>query len=122
MSVFRDTAAGFFIRYLSGNRLLKFPEDLPDFKLPSPIDDTPGRDSSTLSEKEVLRDESTETPLDVVPSSSRLGDVEQSTSRVIHPIKSKDGVILVDWYSTDDEANPHNWSSGKKTVVCGEIW
>jgi DHA1 family multidrug resistance protein-like MFS transporter len=120
MSVFRDTAAGFFIRYLSGNRFLKFPEDLPDFKLPSPIDDATGSDSSTLSEKEKLQDESAETPLDVIPS--RLGDIEQSISRVIHPIKSKDGLILVDWYSTDDQANPHNWSSSRKAVVCGEVW
>jgi DHA1 family multidrug resistance protein-like MFS transporter len=122
MSLFRDTAAGFFIRYLSGNRLLKFPEDLPDFILPSPIDDTTGSDSSTFSEKERLQDDSVvNEPLpDVIPSGPN--DIEQPTSRVIHPVKSKDGVILVDWYSTDDPANPHNWSSGTKSVVCAEVW
>lgn len=35
----------------------------------------------------------------------------------IVPQKTGDGNILVDWYTTDDPANPQNWSSRKKAFV-----
>jgi DHA1 family multidrug resistance protein-like MFS transporter len=31
------------------------------------------------------------------------------------PTKTVDGVILADWYTTDDAANPQNWSQRKKS-------
>lgn len=36
---------------------------------------------------------------------------------VLAPTKTADGTILVDWYTTDDPANPQNWGMGKKWVV-----
>jgi DHA1 family multidrug resistance protein-like MFS transporter len=38
------------------------------------------------------------------------------------PTKTADGFILVDWYSTDDAANPQNWSMAKKWIVLGFIF
>ncbi|KAG8630757.1 hypothetical protein KVT40_002376 [Elsinoe batatas] len=58
-----------------------------------------------------------------VPYSDERFDVERQLSlerpqsNVIVPQKTADGAILVDWYSTDDQANPQNWSSGKKVWV-----
>ncbi|KAF2222313.1 putative caffeine resistance protein 5 [Elsinoe ampelina] len=58
-----------------------------------------------------------------VPYSSERFDVERQLSlerpqsNIIVPQKTADGAILVDWYSTDDQANPQNWSSGKKVWV-----
>jgi len=43
--------------------------------------------------------------------------VERTKSRPIAPTKTADGTILVDWYSTDDPANPQNWSQKKKFLV-----
>ncbi|KAJ5605316.1 cycloheximide resistance protein [Penicillium lagena] len=44
----------------------------------------------------------------------------------IAPQKTSDGIILVDWYTTDDPANPQNWSSLKKYfvvfVICIYTW
>ncbi|KAF2786605.1 MFS general substrate transporter [Melanomma pulvis-pyrius CBS 109.77] len=129
-SLFRDTAAGFFIRYLSRNRFLKYPEELPDFKPPYPVDNPAGSDSSTLSETENpigrdAKDKSLDRDAQGIPLaeivSSKLNDIEQTTTRVIHPVQSKNGTILVDWYSTDDPANPYNWSTGRKALVCGQI-
>ncbi|KAF2741330.1 MFS general substrate transporter [Polyplosphaeria fusca] len=40
--------------------------------------------------------------------------VERTQSRPIAPTKTADGEILVDWYTTDDPANPQNWSQAKK--------
>lgn len=38
------------------------------------------------------------------------------------PIKTADGLILVDWYASDDPENPQNWSQAKKAwtafLVC----
>ncbi|GAB7352743.1 hypothetical protein MBLNU459_g3095t1 [Dothideomycetes sp. NU459] len=43
--------------------------------------------------------------------------VEGPHQEPVAPKKLDDGTILVDWYSTDDPANPQNWSSAKKGVV-----
>lgn len=48
--------------------------------------------------------------------------LEKTKSKPISLHKSADGVILVDWYATDDPANPQNWSSGKKLFVLIQIW
>jgi DHA1 family multidrug resistance protein-like MFS transporter len=48
--------------------------------------------------------------------------VERTLSRPIEPQRTKDGMILVDWYSTDDAANPQNWSLRKKTFAAVQIW
>ncbi|KAL6245845.1 hypothetical protein RBB50_006998 [Rhinocladiella similis] len=40
--------------------------------------------------------------------------VERRQSSIIVPQRTSDGVILVDWYTTDDPANPQNWNSWKK--------
>lgn len=40
----------------------------------------------------------------------------------IVPEKTADGIILVDWYTTDDPENPQNWSFGKKLFVACQIY
>ncbi len=36
--------------------------------------------------------------------------------------RNENGDIIVDWYTTDDPANPQNWSSKKKAFVALQIW
>jgi DHA1 family multidrug resistance protein-like MFS transporter len=48
--------------------------------------------------------------------------VERTKSRVILPQQTANGIILADWYSTDDPENPQNWSSGKKAFIVLQIW
>jgi DHA1 family multidrug resistance protein-like MFS transporter len=43
--------------------------------------------------------------------------IERKQSSIIAPQRTADGVILVDWYTTDDPANPQNWNSWKKVWV-----
>lgn len=43
--------------------------------------------------------------------------LSRGTSFAIKPSKTADGTILVDWYTSDDPANPQNWSSSKKSIV-----
>lgn len=47
--------------------------------------------------------------------------VERTKSRPIAPAKTADGIILADWYNTDDSANPQNWSQKKKFLVALQI-
>lgn len=43
-----------------------------------------------------------------------MASMERGPSVAIVPTRLDDGTILVDWYTTDDPANPQNWSFGKK--------
>ena len=47
--------------------------------------------------------------------------IEKTKSRPIVPTKTADGTILVDWYNTNDPANPQNWSQKKKAFVALQI-
>lgn len=46
---------------------------------------------------------------------------ERRSNSPIRPEKLADGTILVDWYTTDDPANPQNWTFWKKTLVSMQI-
>lgn len=48
-------------------------------------------------------------------------EVERTKSKPILPARTADGTILVDWYNTDDPANPQNWSQRKKAFVAFQI-
>lgn len=48
-------------------------------------------------------------------------EVERTKSRPILPARTADGTVLVDWYNTDDPANPQNWSQKKKAFVAFQI-
>lgn len=43
--------------------------------------------------------------------------VERTKTLPVVPTKTADGNILVDWYTTDDPANPQNWSNKKRFFV-----
>ncbi|KAJ4859898.1 major facilitator superfamily domain-containing protein [Trichoderma breve] len=111
---FRESALGQAIRFVSRNKLLQYPEERPDFVLPP--DPDPASDSSQTADEdgEDLSRERTQIEL------------KKTKSEPIVPQKTNDGVILVDWYTTDDPANPHNWSSFKRSyivfVICLYTW
>ena len=47
--------------------------------------------------------------------------MKKTATRPIVPTRTAEGVILVDWYTTDDPDNPQNWSSAKKGFVTAQI-
>ncbi|KAF3915648.1 hypothetical protein ABW21_db0209409 [Orbilia brochopaga] len=49
-------------------------------------------------------------------------DLERTASKPIAPTRTREGYILVDWYTTDDPENPKNWGAGKKTIVVLQIY
>ena len=47
--------------------------------------------------------------------------MKKTATRPIIPTKTADGVVLVDWWNTDDADNPQNWSPRKKALVMVQI-
>ncbi|KAK4506119.1 hypothetical protein PRZ48_004084 [Zasmidium cellare] len=95
-----DTALGTLIRAATGDSLLKYPEERADFQLPPNLrlDHHPEH----LDEK-------------VVDSPS--GAVSPSETSLDRQAVKDESKGLVDWYSDNDPANPHNWSKWKKWNV-----
>ena len=148
----REAPLGQLIRLITRNKVLQYPEEKPDFELPSTYRDviegknsSPGSRSGSLAtppetEKEIekqlsLPDRNATTDLEAAtltrtksrtataPFSDERFEVEnelaleRTKTTPIAPQKTSDGNILVDWYTTDDPANPHNWSNGKRGFV-----
>ena len=180
----RDAPIGQIIRYITGNKVLLYPEERSDFQCPmcyaqpdadpemqnkakrypsstsekgsseDPADaekagmeavepeESPAEvnreglrrlDTAQLERAETAHDferrESIRSSLSRTATKSALekaqtrADLEaaftaasmprQPTQQII-PQRTSDGTILVDWYDTDDQADPHNWSQGKK--------
>lgn len=179
---------GQLIRWVTRNKLLPYPEELPDFELPATYNamlnttssKTPIPKRTSLEEKSrpkpprrsTARSSSSSTSSETeTPTPGAASDLEQVTSdlekakteaeepnpyqkdtetlslsrtksrletmpwtedrleveaelalertqtKPIVPAKTSDGNILVDWYTTDDAANPQNWSNNKRFVV-----
>ncbi|KZF19195.1 benomyl/methotrexate resistance protein [Xylona heveae TC161] len=179
--LFRDTALGQLIRWVSGKKVLLYPEEKPDFQCPNcyshpdtstdapasrvsshasrprtpasahardePLPDietalegrTPSEDELTLEKTHTDMIEhvgSGQSELSRIVSRPNFSSVkshddlertfsqaalEKGPSRPIAPSKLDDGTILVDWYTTDDPANPQNWSAWKKGFVSFQI-
>lgn len=110
----REAPIGQIIRYISGNKYLQYPEEKPDFHLPQEWIDRINSDSTAPSPASASDDEDTT----VRPVSDAETDaIEKTTSVPIVPQKTKDGAVLVDWYRTDDAADPHQWSNAKRMGV-----
>jgi DHA1 family multidrug resistance protein-like MFS transporter len=179
-ALIRDAPIGQIVRWVTKNKILQYPEEKPDFSLPSthaifrdeahplPLveperphtgETVTAPEPGTALELEPKRthessgdDDDDTIDLEKMKTAgtmrtsrtglSRLGtrtafsqshtraDLEQKFSAAtlergptlpIAPEKLDDGTILVDWYTTDDEENPQNWSFGKKAFVSLQI-
>ena len=47
--------------------------------------------------------------------------IDKTLSKPIVPVVTSDGAILVDWYGTDDPANPQNWTFSRKFFIALQI-
>ena len=155
----REAPIGQLLRFLTKNKILKYPEELPGFQLPETYNTilnapdseklAPSRSDSEPNEKvdkgvedlpalhhhvttRSIRSGDIEAPAALTRTKTRESttpyteerleieaelQVERTKSLAIVPHKTSDGNILVDWYTTDDPANPQNWSNGKRGFV-----
>jgi DHA1 family multidrug resistance protein-like MFS transporter len=164
---------GQILRYVTGNRLFKYPEELPDFHIP--YDRLTQQQKLAEINKEIDVESETPTPAAVeeaeemertvtaedqddnvdvekrathqsraglenltsvkslsrtqtIPYTRERFEVDQilnaqkTLSLPIQPMITSTGQVLVTWYTTDDQDNPHNWSQKKKSYVSFLIW
>jgi MFS transporter, DHA1 family, multidrug resistance protein len=151
----REAPLGQALRWVTGNRILQYPEEVEGFELPesyitalnsgsgekqheaegrtastpgttstidSPLEKTPTADPSPYGgdveslHRTLSRQDTKAYTQDRLEAEEREA-IERTQSRPIAPTKTADGFILVDWYTTDDVANPQNWPTGKKIWV-----
>ena len=138
LDIVRDSAFGQVARLFSKAASLAHLEERIDFALPStydaslqPINSKPieYNDKAGRPEFESAEDNIYTEPdaLELHPFTSR---VERCNTRPsaddderdeIVPARTREGVILVSWYTDDDPDNPQKWSSGKKLFVTMQI-
>lgn len=65
----------------------------------------------------------TKSRLDTTPYTEERREIEaelalqRTATTPIVPQMTANGKVLVDWYTTDDPANPQNWSNGKRFLI-----
>ncbi|KAI9838424.1 MAG: hypothetical protein M1838_004612 [Thelocarpon superellum] len=142
LDIIREAPFGQLVRLLTRGKALPYPEELSTFSLPASYGDGPesaqvkhsGAPSSSSSSRSSIKDEdmerqpSRDLPLTSSPTNAtdliaaqQQQALEKTTSSPIAPVKTADGLILADWYATDDAANPQNWSQWKKAFVALQI-
>jgi DHA1 family multidrug resistance protein-like MFS transporter len=168
IELIREAPLGQLIRWVTRNRVLRYPEELPGYELPSTytavlnsadrtgdvaasrkISKQPTNSSRRSSSNETSptpaandlekRDTEIQQPRDADPEALSLSRtrsrheiapytegrleveaelaLERTQTKPIMPQKTSDGNILVDWYTTDDPANPQNWSNLKRFFI-----
>lgn len=144
----REAPLGQLIRLITRNKVLQYPEERADFVLPAeysvhctgkeaksrlgsdtsattpsdpekndPIDDTHTATTLTRTKSRAATLPYTEERLEIEAELA----LQRTVTRPIAPQKTADGTILVDWYTTDDAANPQNWSNGKRAFTALQI-
>lgn len=124
--LFRETLFGHAVQSLTGSKILLYPEERTNFELP-PEYSTSEIFAGPRSDLQSLRARYPPPPgtSEEIEGQGRV-DLEgafhnfhltKEQAHTVVPSVSKDGIILVDLYSSDDPANPQNWSSRKKAFV-----
>lgn len=169
--IIRDAPLGQFIRFITKNKVLQYPEERADFVCPegySNLHDEKQIDTSSEASTRVQSTvtspihEKDETDIERPPLSTtktapdlerggaspaltrtkslaqrfntteelteayhevlRLETIKTQPSKALKPEKTADNRTLVTWYTTDDPANPQNWSPKKKAFVILQIY
>ncbi|KAK5098829.1 hypothetical protein LTS08_006207 [Lithohypha guttulata] len=172
--IIRDAPLGQFIRYVTRNRVLQYPEERDDWQCPEAYTgfqpekqiDTNSQASTRIPSAATTPDkEKDETDVETPPhpmlttartqpdierhaalpaltrtksQAERYNTTEELTeayndvvrqetlktqpSQALAPERTADNRILVTWYTTDDPANPQNWSPRKKVAVIVQIY
>ncbi|KAJ9294919.1 hypothetical protein DTO271G3_6481 [Paecilomyces variotii] len=148
MDTIREAPFAQLLRWLTGNKVFLYPEELPGFVIPEaylnldaavPVekeDPTPPCRPSISEKRENGPNGDVDGDIEASRVSSRMhtatfsqerlaldeeAALEKRTSSSIAPQRTKEGLVLVDWYTTDDPANPQNWSSRKKAFTALQI-
>ena len=114
-ALFRDSAAGQFLRPFTRNRLALYADEAPSFELPEDYSHSTTSSTDqveTNDDGKLNRTEKTQLP-EAGVDTGVLPDEEKATE--LDP--TKNSISVVDWYSDNDPDNPHNWLLAKKLYV-----
>ncbi|KAJ4473819.1 major facilitator superfamily domain-containing protein [Lentinula aciculospora] len=112
--LFRDTAAGQIVRYLSRGRLLPYLEDSPDF---SEVVCEKSPHTKKFTFQVVISDQQSS----MEPSDSQERTLFGDNQSPPQTLNEENDPNLVSWYGPDDPENPLNWSTPKKFFVTGAL-
>jgi DHA1 family multidrug resistance protein-like MFS transporter len=136
-SIVRDTAFGQIVRLMTRNQFFQYPEENPGFMLPPQYsNDRPSKYTSAASTRSVSLHSAGASKQPYLDSESgnmisyqdkqEQLELAKTESQPVIPKRTAEGVILVDWYTTDDSENPQNWPSIIKLMVvlltCTYTW
>ncbi|KAK7046753.1 MFS general substrate transporter [Favolaschia claudopus] len=131
----RDSTVGQIINYVSGGRLLLYPEQRPEYVVPNrfllpsaqrrPVDSS-ASDAATLCGE--APSEKTNTPASLPDTEMKrestiatLAADAESQKKVLAEEEVIPDPYLVDWDGDSDSENPRNWSFRKRAFVAFEI-
>jgi DHA1 family multidrug resistance protein-like MFS transporter len=143
--IFRDSAVGQWLRLLGGKHLARYPEEHPDFKIPTeysqekPLDTNQTNDNALQAVNGTKEGRShSEVPSDISQEKpSETDQTDNNAPRTVHEMEEgrfqtdvpsdedarlksndiKEDITLVTWYSNNDPDCPHNWSVAKKVYI-----
>ena len=135
MDLVREAPLGQALRWISRGRFLQYAEERPDFVLPAQYtSNLEGEKTASALNGDLdnISLSKTKSRAETLPYSNERFEIEQqlsverTQSLPIAPRTTSDGLVLVDWYTTDDPDNPQNWSSAKRRFVvfltCAYTW
>ncbi|KAL7953623.1 major facilitator superfamily domain-containing protein [Trichoderma compactum] len=133
----RSSPFGQIVRFVTKNTYFRYPEEQEGFTHPyyssNPFpkeaeaeQSTPSNaaleDAATLgSDKRDDEDSTGDKPIERVVTMQSQHEAHRTESRAIEPTQTSDGMIVVDWYTTDDPENPQNWSAFQKGFIAFQI-
>ncbi|KAL5000556.1 major facilitator superfamily domain-containing protein [Aspergillus recurvatus] len=137
----RGSPFGLIVRFLTKNKRLRHIEETDAFHHPyyptfadedatdvqkayQPSPEAISRSSSSDLERadtSISKDELDQNMIERLVTQQSYHELVKNQSRPIKPTETNDGLVLVDWYTTDDPENPQNWSSAKKAFVSSVI-
>ena len=108
-----STPFGYLVRWLSGNRLFRFPEEMPGFQL-SPVYLSAIASQVSLPDPEANQESLSD------DGHGRVIDLE-SKPEASCPEITRDGTVIVGWYDSNDQDNPHCWPWWERFMVYIQI-
>ncbi|KAH8897679.1 MFS general substrate transporter [Thozetella sp. PMI_491] len=122
--IVRDAPLGQLMRFVTRNHLFQYPEERPDFEFPAAWMDmirhaeldgprTGSATPSTIVNRQRLQDDaSSNTNPDISDKCFSGGKATSLATEMTDEV-----TVLVDWYSDQDPANPHNWSNLRRAIL-----
>lgn len=102
--IIRDSSFGQVLQYFARNKILLFPDELPNFELPSPTTEEKRIEyQSEVSTISNFGQEASQNEVVDAEKQAQQADnlsITRAASRPIHPVITSEGIVLIDWYST----------------------